>query len=260
MDSASAPVSEYEYIVVGSGAGGGTLAARLAEAGCRVLLLEAGGDPRQLRGGDPVYPEADRLPDDYDVPCFHGFASENEAMKWDFFVRHYADDALQRRDDKYCTRSPEGKIVDGVLYPRAGSARRLHRPQCADPGVSARRGLGRSGEIDRRSVLECGQHAHDTSRGWRIATTGFHTAGSACWGSIRPGMDGRAGSRPRRRFRRTRFLETTSLIKVILRLGGQSLRDVGTPVERVRWLFQSQADPNDWRLVKAKAVGCATSP
>ena len=27
-------------------------------------------------------------PDDYDVPSFHGFASESDAMRWDFFVRH----------------------------------------------------------------------------------------------------------------------------------------------------------------------------
>ena len=76
--------ADCEYIVVGSGAGGGTVAARLAEAGRKVLLLEAGGDPKELAGGDSVSLEG-RLPCDYDVPAFHAFASENEAMKWDFF-------------------------------------------------------------------------------------------------------------------------------------------------------------------------------
>ena len=36
--------SSWDYVIVGSGAGGGTLAARLAESGMRVFLLEAGGD------------------------------------------------------------------------------------------------------------------------------------------------------------------------------------------------------------------------
>ena len=87
----------FDYIVVGSGAGGGTLAARLAEAGRSVLLLEAGGDPRQLSGTNDYQPGINRLPDDYDVPAFHGFASENDAMRWDFFVRHYTSDAMQQR-------------------------------------------------------------------------------------------------------------------------------------------------------------------
>ena len=64
--------NDWDYVIVGSGAGGGTLAARLAEAGMRVLLIEAGGDPRR---GDR------RLPDDYDVPAFHAFASDSTSER-----------------------------------------------------------------------------------------------------------------------------------------------------------------------------------
>jgi len=85
---------EFDYIVVGAGAGGGTVAARLAEAGCRVLVLEAGEDPRSAGG--------DRLADEYDVPAFHPFASENPAIAWNFRVRHSSD-------------------AEDVLYPRASA-------------------------------------------------------------------------------------------------------------------------------------------
>jgi choline dehydrogenase len=87
---------EFEYVVVGSGAGGGPLAARLARLGHRVLLLEAGGDP-----GDKLT---------YQIPAWHALASEDPAMRWDYFVEHYDDPAQAGRDDK---RTP-----DGVWYPR----------------------------------------------------------------------------------------------------------------------------------------------
>jgi choline dehydrogenase len=99
--------SSWDYVIVGSGAGGGTLAARLAESGMRVFLLEAGGD--HLTCDDP------RLPDDYSVPGFHAFACENPAMRWDFNVRHYSNEAQQQRDFKY------DRQHGGVLYPRAAT-------------------------------------------------------------------------------------------------------------------------------------------
>jgi choline dehydrogenase len=96
--------SRYDYIVVGSGAGGGPLAARLAENGMRVLLLEAGA--KGMTGPDS---------DEYAVPAFHGFASEDPQMSWQFFVRHYADLKQQERDKKYVAAR------DGVFYPRAAA-------------------------------------------------------------------------------------------------------------------------------------------
>lgn len=120
-ESTPRPASfDADYIVVGSGAGGGTLAARLAESGFQVLLLEAGGDPRTSIGDTPQTPQVNSLPDDYDVPAFHALATENAGLRWDFWVRHYSDDTQQFRDPAYRTEH-EGRPVNGVLYPRAAT-------------------------------------------------------------------------------------------------------------------------------------------
>jgi choline dehydrogenase-like flavoprotein len=100
VQASEAPRTSADFVVVGSGAGGGTVAARLVEAGYSVIVLEAGGDP-------PSVP--------YDVPAFHPFATEHEAMRWDFFVHHYGDPAKERNDPKYLTDK------GGVWYPRAGT-------------------------------------------------------------------------------------------------------------------------------------------
>jgi choline dehydrogenase-like flavoprotein len=103
-------VPDCDYVIVGSGAGGGTLAARLAESGMRVILLEAGGDPVKKGPEETGQP---RLPEDYQVPAFHAFASENPALAWNFYVEHYADPETAARDPK--------RTADGVLYPRAAT-------------------------------------------------------------------------------------------------------------------------------------------
>ena len=92
--------------MVGSGAGGGPVAANLAEAGPGVLLLEAGGDPVKSR--------ENRLPEEYEVPGFHPLASENEAMKWDFYVRHSCQQRAAGARFSYASAT-------ACSYPRAGT-------------------------------------------------------------------------------------------------------------------------------------------
>src|ERR1700739_917504 len=98
---------EYDYIVVGSGAGGGPVATNLAKHGFTVLLLEAGGAEQ---------------PVEYSVPAFHPLATEQADLAWKYYVQHYEAPALQVRDT---INYLNGEVVDGkprygIFYPRAG--------------------------------------------------------------------------------------------------------------------------------------------
>ena len=112
------PLDEYEYIVVGSGAGGGPLAARLATYGHKVLLIDAGDD------------EGSSL--QQTVPGLQLQSTEYEPMRWDYYVNHYSDLARQEKDSKMTYRTssgdlyvglspPAGSTPLGILYPRSGT-------------------------------------------------------------------------------------------------------------------------------------------
>jgi choline dehydrogenase len=111
-------LENYDYIVVGSGAGGGPLAARLAIYGKKVLVLEAGDD----QGASPQE----------SIPAFYAASSEYAPMSWDFFVRHYSNDTREALNNKATYETPTGETyigldppagstLKGIWYPRAGT-------------------------------------------------------------------------------------------------------------------------------------------
>jgi choline dehydrogenase len=94
------------------------LAARLAIAGHKTLLIEAGDDQ-----GANV---------NYTTPAYNARVSEDPNLAWNFFVRHYADDKRQARDFKTSYETPDGGLytglsppagskMKGTLYPRTGT-------------------------------------------------------------------------------------------------------------------------------------------
>jgi choline dehydrogenase len=234
------PAQECDYVIVGSGAGGGTLAARLAEAGMRVVVLEAGGDPRA----------GPQLPEDYDVPAFHPLASENPAMRWDFFVRHYADEDRQRQDPKL--------QPDGILYPRAGAlggctahnAMILMAPGDSDwDGIATLTGdASWQGRRMRRYFRRLENCRHRPV--WRaLSRLGLDRTGHGWHGWLPTEC-----AMPWQVFEDKRLLDTIR----------ESARDVLLGSSRlpraIRRLVEGLADPNDQRLLRRNADGLCFTP
>ena len=233
-------MDDCDYVIVGSGAGGGTLAARLAEAGKRVVVLEAGGDTRDGPG----------LPEDYDVPAFHPLASENPALRWDFFVQHYADAARQRRDRKLQS--------EGIYYPRAGTlggctahnAMIVTAPPDSDwDGIAALTGDASWRAPFMRRYFQrleaCRYHPV-----WRaLSRLGLNPTGH--------GWDGWLTTECAMPWQ---VFEDRRLLATLIESAFGVLHGSSRLMRTLRRLFQSRLDPNDRRLLRRNADGLCFTP
>ncbi len=117
----------FDYIIIGSGAGGAPLGARLTQAGKRVLVLEAGVDPGadpELESNSHGLTAAENKRAIFHCPGFQAASSEPELykstqeedkMSWHVTARHLSAE-LQKEDPK--AEAYEGKKV---FYPRCSS-------------------------------------------------------------------------------------------------------------------------------------------
>ncbi|KAL5121974.1 hypothetical protein ACEQ8H_000190 [Pleosporales sp. CAS-2024a] len=88
----------YDYIVTGSGPGGGTIATNLARAGYSVLLIEAG----------------DNEENDIRTQILALTSFSNHAVTWHFFVRHSDDEERTKRYKLLVWRLTNGEYWVGV--------------------------------------------------------------------------------------------------------------------------------------------------
>ncbi|KAK3328669.1 hypothetical protein B0T19DRAFT_196909 [Cercophora scortea] len=108
----------YDYIVVGSGPGGGIVASNLALAGQSVLLIEAGRDAS----------------DDLSTTVNALYYPQSLDLQWSFFVKHHSDPEVEGRyrlltwtlpDGTYWigpkAQAPAGAKLNGVWYPRGAT-------------------------------------------------------------------------------------------------------------------------------------------
>ncbi|HEY0723519.1 MAG TPA: GMC family oxidoreductase, partial [Pyrinomonadaceae bacterium] len=202
---------------------------------------------------DPFELPDSRLPDDYQVPAFHAFASENPALCWDFFVRHYGDETRQRKDRKY------SHDRGGVLYPRAGTlggctahnAMIFVYPQNQDwDDIASLTGDSSWRADNMRRYFELLEECrHRPLKRWIARWTGFNPS--------RHGFDGWLSTEW---MMPMESLGNRRLRQVLEELAVDASLQIGHRVKRLRSFLKTRGDPNDWRQVSANASGLRLVP
>ena len=180
-------------------------------------------------------------------------------MRWDFFVRHYDDDAQQRRDPKY-RRTLERRPRRRRLVPARRHARRLHGAQRDDPRVPARLRLEPARRSDRRFVvarradarlLRAARELRPPAARRALRRLGINPS--------RHGWDGWLAHRAAGAERGASATATSAARSSSRRSAALRGRRARSEF-RVRSLSNSEADPNDWRVAARRRVGIRYTP
>ncbi|KAI8264233.1 Halomucin [Colletotrichum sp. SAR11_239] len=119
----SAENNTYDYIVIGSGPGGGPLASNLARAGFSTLLLEAGDDESL----------------DIGTALANGGYALTASNSWGFWVKHHADPEVELHNNHLTWRFPNGTfwVGNGERAPPGAELMGVYYPRGATIGGSA---------------------------------------------------------------------------------------------------------------------------
>src|SRR5215472_9533628 len=180
-------------------------------------------------------------------------------MRWDYFVRHYADDARQQRDLKY-VHDYNGKPVNGVWYPRAGclggctahNAMIIVYPHNEDwDNLKALTGDPSWGADNMRNYFQKLENCQHRPKQRILAeTTGLNPS--------RHGFDGWLHTEitiPKA------ALKDFELGLTLTELLAREVDGLPSLPKRAEWLLLSDGgDPNDWRLVSENAYGLRYPP
>jgi choline dehydrogenase len=256
-----------DFIVVGAGAGGAPLAARLVERGYTVLMVEMGPEkPAPLEGAGVENTE---------VPLLHSETTEDARHSLRFFVKHFDEDPSGSQDPKLY-RPPNGSADDqGIFYPRAQGVGgcTVHNamitlcgpPEDWDEIAAATGDESWQGERMRAYFERLEKCHYATPSRWRrfLGVLGFSTG----WENSRHGYRGWLDTT----LSDLRFLKADlGLLRVVL---DSVLAALQTSVVQLgalaRALFSGQIlpslDPNNWETIRngeegPKHIPCAITP